>query len=97
MTSPLLDTRKKGLRRSIPKGFDYFAVGFEMGGGFGHVIEDATKFPHYFGMEILGNILKTPPSTWLNPKRERFESQKRKSTLFCKAWKDYDWTEMLDM
>lgn len=93
----VIDTRAKGLRRSIPKGFDYFAVGFEMEGGFGHVIEDPAKFPHYFGMEILGNMLGTPPNAWLNPKRERFENQKRKVTRFCKAWVDYDWTEMLDM
>ena len=33
----------------IPKGLPYFSVEFGMDGGFAHVIEDETIFPHYFG------------------------------------------------
>jgi len=33
----------------VPKGFPYFAVDFGLQGGFAHVIEDETHFPHYFG------------------------------------------------
>lgn len=93
----LIDTREKGLRRSVPKGFPYFSVEFEMGGGFAHVVEDETLFPRHFGQEILGNILDVPPRTWLNPKKERFEDQKRIVMAFSKKWADYDWTTMLDV
>ena len=93
----LIDTRVKGLRRSIPKGFPYFAVEFEMEGGFAHVVEEEADFKPYFGFEIVGNMVGAPPSTWLNPRRERFEDQKRKVIKFGKQWADYDWTEMLDM
>ena len=45
----LIDTREKGLLRSIPKNFPYFSVEFGLGGGFAHVIEDETQFPPDFG------------------------------------------------
>ena len=46
----LIDTRTKGLRRSVPKGFAYFSVSFGVDGGFAHVIEDEEVFPRYFGL-----------------------------------------------
>lgn len=92
----LVDTRTKGLRKSIPKGFPYFSVSFGTDGGFAHVIEDENIFPQYFGPEIIGNIVDVPARTWLKPQKERFENQKRKVVKFCKQWADYDWTTMLD-
>ena len=53
----VIDTREKGLRRSVPKGFPYFSVSFGMGGGFAHVIEDEAQFPRHFGAEIIGFVL----------------------------------------
>ncbi len=46
----LIDTRAKGLRRCVPKGFAYFNVAFGLDGGFAHVIEDEELFPRHFGL-----------------------------------------------
>ena len=45
----LLDLSKKDIRRSIPKGFSYFAVDFGLQAGFAHVIENEDKFSSSFG------------------------------------------------
>ncbi|KAI0234345.1 CWF19-like protein 2 [Lamellibrachia satsuma] len=45
----VVDLSQKDIRRAVPKGFPYFAVDFGLQGGFAHVIEDETHFPHYFG------------------------------------------------
>lgn len=45
----LIDTSKKGLIGSIPKGLPYFSVEFGLDGGFAHVVEDEHLFPQYFG------------------------------------------------
>eukprot|EP00041_Stephanoeca_diplocostata_P038737 m.1548000 g.1548000 ORF g.1548000 m.1548000 type:complete len:187 (-) comp25262_c1_seq8:4531-5091(-) len=82
----VIDTRSKGLRKSVPRGFPYFSVEFGMDGGFAHVIEDEQKFPKYFGHEILGNIVDVMPHTWLRPKKEQFETQKRKVVQFSRLW-----------
>lgn len=74
----LVDTRKKGLRASVPKGLPYFSVEFGLDGGFAHVIEDETLFPLYFGKEIIGGMLDLEPQRWRNPRRENFEHHKRK-------------------
>lgn len=50
----LVDTRQRGVRNSIPIGLPYFFVDFGLDGGYAHVIEDQSKFPHYFGKEVLG-------------------------------------------
>ena len=45
----LIDTRKKSLKASIPKGFPYFHVTFNTVGGFAHVIEDEQEMRASFG------------------------------------------------
>ena len=45
----LVDTRGKGLRRSVPKQLPYFYVDFGLDSGFAHVIEDENQFPRDFG------------------------------------------------
>jgi hypothetical protein len=92
----VIDTRVKGLRRSVPKGFPYFSVEFGMDGGFAHVVEDETQFPRYFGQEIIGSILGLTPSTWLKPPRERFEEQKKKTVAFTTKWSKWDWSATID-
>ena len=92
----LVDTRGKGVRRSIPKGFPYFAVDFGMDGGYAHVVEDEAQFPAHFGAEVIGGMLDLPVSAWLRPKPVGFEEEQRRVVAFCKLWADYDWTEQLD-
>eukprot|EP00912_Choanoflagellata_sp_UC4_P000736 UC4_evm3s461 len=93
----VIDTKGKGIRHSVPKGFAYFHVSFGDGDakedlGFAHVIEDEELFPRHFGKEIIGNLVGAMPSTWLRPPKESFTVQKKRVETFAKMWKDYDWT-----
>jgi hypothetical protein len=45
----VIDTRTRGFRHAMSSRMSYFHVWFTLDGGFGHVIEDARKFPPYFG------------------------------------------------
>lgn len=45
----LVDTTDRGVHRSVPAGFPYFAVDFGEDGGYAHVIEDESLFPKDFG------------------------------------------------
>jgi hypothetical protein len=91
----LIDTSKKGVRGSLPVGLPYFFVEFGLDGGYAHIIEDHTKFPHYFGKEICGGMMDLDPHLWLKPHRESFERQKEKAVEFAEWWAPYDWTQKL--
>lgn len=92
----LIDTRKKGLRASVPKGLPYFSVEFGLDGGFAHVIEEEELFPHYFGKEILGGMLDLEPQRWRKPHKENFEEHKKKVLRFGEWWEPFDWTKKID-
>ena len=66
-----------------------------MDGGYGHIIEDQTKFPHYFGREVVGGLVDAEPRLWLKPHKESFETQKQKVLKLSEWWKPYDWTQKL--
>ena len=89
----LVDTKKKGIRRSLPRGLPYFVVEFGMSGGFGHVVEDRSQFPHYFGREVVGGMLDVDTRLWRKPHQEQFERQKEKVIQFASWWKDFDCTK----
>lgn len=89
----LVDLSKKDVRRSIPKGFPYFAVDFGMQGGYAHVIEDERQFPKYFGKEVVGGMIDAEPRLWRRPQKEGFEDQRKKVLQFADWWKPYDWTQ----
>lgn len=91
----LIDTRQKRLKNSIPLGLPYFFVDFNNEGGFAHVIEDTSLFPHYFGKEVIGGLIDTEPRLWLKPPYESFEQQQAKSLKVIEMWKPYDWTKNL--
>ncbi|KAK3737019.1 hypothetical protein QZH41_018410 [Actinostola sp. cb2023] len=91
----LIDTSKKGLRGSIPKGLPYFSVEFGLDGGFAHVVEEEHLFPNYFGKEIIGGMLDLEPWTWHKPHKQNFEQHKKKVLQFAEWWKPYDWTKKL--
>lgn len=91
----VIDTSKKGVRSSLPVGLPYFFVEFGTDGGYGHIVEDSTKFPYYFGKEVCGGMLDVEPRLWLKPHRESFERQKEKVIQFSEWWAPYDWTQKL--
>lgn len=45
----LIDTSKRGFRRSMVKNLPYFHVWFSPNEGYGHVIEEEKDFPAWFG------------------------------------------------
>lgn len=89
----LIDTRQKSLRNCVPLGLPYFFVDFNNEGGFAHVIEDSSLFPHYFAKEVIGGLIDAEPRLWLKPPFENFEQQKRKSLKIKEMWNPYDWTK----
>ena len=91
----VIDTSRKGVRGSLPVGLPYFYVEFGTDGGYGHIIEDSSRFPHYFGKEVVGGMLDVEPRLWLKPHKESFERQKEKVLRFCEWWSPYDWTQKL--
>ena len=88
----LIDTRQKGLKSSVPLGLPYFFVDFNNEGGFAHVIEDSSLFPHYFAKEVIGGMIDAEPRLWLKPPFENFEQQRRKCLKVKELWAPYDWT-----
>jgi hypothetical protein len=91
----LIDTRGKGISRSIPKDFPYFHVEFSLNGGYAHIIEDWTKFPYYFGREIVAGIMDLPLN--LIKEREETEEKEKSQVLeFLQIFEKFDWTIELD-
>ena len=68
-------------------------VDFGMEDGFAHVIEDEQEFPTNFAQEIIGGMLDLEPRIWRHPKRESFESQKKRVLTFASKWKNFDFTK----
>ncbi|XP_063955291.1 CWF19-like protein 2 isoform X1 [Lytechinus pictus] len=92
----LIDTRKKDIRRSVPRGFPFFSVDFGLDGGFAHVIEDELVFPHYFGKEVIGGLLDVEPRLWRHPPKENFQDQSKRVLELSQWWKPFDWTKKID-
>ncbi|CAL1548336.1 unnamed protein product [Lymnaea stagnalis] len=87
----------KDIRHVIPKGFPYFSVDFGLQGGYATVIEDESKFPAYFGREIVGGMLDAEPTLWRNPHKQSFEDQRQKVLQFEQMWRAFDWTKDLSL
>ncbi len=45
----VIETKGRGLKKSIPQGFPYFFVEFGIDSGYVHVVEQEAKFSRYFG------------------------------------------------
>ncbi|XP_065059112.1 CWF19-like protein 2 [Rhopilema esculentum] len=88
-------TKSRGIKGAIPKGLPYFSVEFGNDGGFAHVIEEEATFQHYFGKEIIGNVLDLEPVRWRKPHKESFQQHKRKVLQFSELWEPFDWTRDL--
>jgi len=86
-------TAKGGVRAAIPKNFPYVHIDFSLGGGYAHVVEDASEFAEKFvqhtiaGMcelTILDRGYPTQTSYW--------EALKAMKQAFQK---EFDWTQAL--
>lgn len=78
----LIDTRKKGFRRTVPKDFPYFCVEFGEDGGFAHTIEDREQWPENFGKEILCGMLQLPAPIVMRQKRENHGKEVARARKF---------------
>lgn len=91
----IVDTAGKGLRRCIPKGFAYFHVAWA-GGGFVHPIEDETRFPANFGIDVAAGMLGLPPGRFgSKEQRTSFDLERRLVTEFVREWSPFDWTQQM--
>lgn len=60
LNKKLVEIKDKHVTRSLPQGLSYFWVTFDdTGKGFGHVIEDESRFPRNFGREIVKGLLES--------------------------------------
>jgi len=91
----LVDTREKGLWRSIPKNFPFFSVEFGTGGGFAHVIEDRDTFNPAWGKSVLCGMLGEPAQVVLRAKRAPLHVERSRVEQFKKMWHRFDWTRRL--
>lgn len=89
----LVELKGRDVRRAIPKGLPYFFVDFAMMDGYAHVIEDEQTFPRYFAQEIVGGMLDVETNLWRKPRRENFDTQRRKVMQFSTWYKDFDPTQ----
>ncbi|KAK8810597.1 hypothetical protein WA158_007172 [Blastocystis sp. Blastoise] len=95
----LIDVSKKGVRRSIPKGFPYFSVQWSNitgpAGGYVHIIEDESQFPQFFGLDIVNGMMGLPPMRMHREHNNPLESKQIVKT-FLKKWRKFDWTSVLE-
>jgi len=86
----IVDCAGRGLRGAVPPGFPYFHVGWR-GGGYAHVIEDATTFPKDWGVDIAAGMLGLPPGGW-GRKQNRTDSSQDAARVqaFYDKFKPFD-------
>lgn len=93
----LIDTKKKGLRGSIPPDFPYFNVEFGLTGGYVHVIDDERRFNRNLGRDVMVSLLCLPQERMhQKPRRETGAGFVRQASEFLKKWEPFDWTKQLD-
>ncbi|KAK9456096.1 CwfJ C-terminus 1-domain-containing protein-like protein [Dipodascopsis uninucleata] len=88
---------RMAFRHSLVKEMPYFHVWFTIDGGYGHVIEDSSKWPKgdLFAREIIGGMLDTGPEVINHRRLSYSRGQDSRIKNFKKVWDGYDWTMML--
>ncbi|TPX12493.1 uncharacterized protein E0L32_006905 [Thyridium curvatum] len=99
----IIDTGKKAreglgrlaFRRSIAKEMPYFHVWFNLDGGLGHVVEDASRWPKgdLFAREIIGGMVDAEPD--VIKRQGRWNRSDPRLDGFKKRWRKFDWTRVL--
>ncbi|KAK9460085.1 CwfJ C-terminus 1-domain-containing protein-like protein [Lipomyces oligophaga] len=87
---------KRAFRQSLVKELPYFHVWFNLDGGYGHVIEDSSRWPKgdLFAREVIGGMLELEPDQIKRQSKwQRGEDPRAKG--FKAMWDKYDWTKQL--
>jgi len=92
----LIDTSKRGFRRSMVKNLPYFHVWFSPNEGYGHVIEEEKEFPGWFGKEVVAGMMDLPPHLWRKPRFQHQSENRERQRAFLQNWSKYDWTAALE-
>ncbi|KAH8550809.1 CwfJ C-terminus 1-domain-containing protein-like protein [Umbelopsis sp. PMI_123] len=92
----LIDTSKRGFRRSMVKNLPYFHVWFSPDQGYGHVIEEEKEFPPWFGKEVVAGMMDLPPHLWRKPRYQHQSDNRERQKAFIQQWQKYDWTAALE-
>ena len=89
---------RAAFRGSIAKEAPYFHVWFGLDGGFGHVVEDANKWPKgdLFAREVIAAIVSDVDGSVVR-KMGRWERGRDgiRAEKFRKKWDQWDWTKLL--
>ncbi|CEI92892.1 hypothetical protein RMCBS344292_07139 [Rhizopus microsporus] len=91
----LIDTTERGFRRSMVKNLPYFHVWFGLDKGYGHVIENTSNFPYWFGKEVIAGMMDIGPELWRRPKFYDYSVNPHRQEEFLKSWEKWDWTSAL--
>ena len=87
---------KTAFRRTLAKEMPYFHVWFEINGGFGHIVEDANRWPKgdLFARETIGGMLDVAPDVIKRQGRWNRGGDRRVEG-FRRGWRRFDWTRVL--
>jgi hypothetical protein len=91
----LMLTVDKGLRRSVPKNFDYFYLQWDHAtlAGYAQMIE-SKDFPRDFGVDTIAGMMEMDPMRFRRNQKARPEQ--RQGILTLEKFKPFDWTVDLD-
>lgn len=86
-------TAKGGIRAAVPKHFPYVHIDFSLGGGYAHVIEDASEFAEKFVHDTIAGMCELTILDRAYPTQTGYwEAFKGMRQTFQKG---YDWTQSL--
>jgi hypothetical protein len=86
---------RMAFRRSLAKEMPYFHVWFDLDGGLGHVVEDASRWPKgdLFAREVVGGMVDCEPD--VIKRQGRWTRNDERVEGFKKRWRKFDWTRVL--